>query len=162
MRTTRLVGATLIVKLVLGLFLLSAAGVAAQDACVLTVEPAEAPAGHEFVLSGTGYLPDKLVLQRGTNEPVTIQLSLGPADPFEIPIGSRTGDEGLWTATASVDGTDCEATATFRVTLQNTDMIDDLMSGSTGGGLPLIAYLLVIVGGFGIGALAARHLRLAN
>jgi hypothetical protein len=162
MRTTRLVGATLIVKLVLGLFLLGATSVAAEDACVLTVEPAEAQAGAEFVLSGSGYKPDQLILQRGTNEPVTIELDLPDADPFEIPIGSSTGDEGPWTATAVVDGTDCRATATFRVTLQNTDMIDDLMGSPSGSGMPLIVYLLVIVGGFGVGALAARHLRLAS
>jgi len=160
MRTKRIVGATLVVKLVMGLFLLAgASSVAAQDECVLTVEPAEAQAGSEFVLHGEGFTPDQLILQRGSNEPVTINLSLGDTDPFEIPIGSRTGDEGLWTATALVKGTECSATTNFRVTLQNTDMIDDLVSSPTGG-LPLIAYLLVIVGGFGAGALAARHLRL--
>lgn len=162
MRTTRLVGAIFVVKLFLGLMLISATSVAAQDACVLAVEPTQAQAGAEFVLSGSGYTPDQLILQRGTNEPVTIDLDLPDADPFEIPIGSSTGDEGPWTATAVVEGTDCRATATFHVTLQNTDMIDDLMASPSDGGVPLIAYLLVIVGGFSVGALAAGRLRLTS
>ena len=160
MRTTRIVGATLIAKLVMGLFLLAGAtAVAAQEECVLSVEPAQAEAGSEFMLSGAGYTPDKLILQRGNNNPVEIELDLGDTDPFEIPIGSRSGDEGLWRATVSND--DCEASATFRVTLKNTDMIDDLMASPAGGGIPPIAYLAVIVGGFGLGAIGARRLRLA-
>jgi hypothetical protein len=160
MRIKQIIGATLVAKLVLGVLLLvGTSSVAAAD-CVLTVEPDEAQAGSEFVLRGEGYTPDQLILQRGDNEPVSINLSLGDADPFEIPIGSRTGDEGLWTVTVTDASADCTATATFRVTLQNTDMIDDLVS-SPGGGLPLIAYLLVIVAGFGAGALAARHVRIA-
>ena len=162
MRTTRLLGGTLIVKLGLGLFLLAgASSVAAQEHCSLAVEPAEAQAGSEFVLSGSGYTPDVLMLQRGSSDPVTIDLDLADADPFEIPIGSRTGDEGLWTATVTVSGTDCEASAQFRVTLRNTDMIDDLVTSPAGGGIPPIVYLAVILGGFGVGAFAARQLRLA-
>ena len=121
-------------------------------------QPAQAEAGSEFMLNGAGYTPDKLVLQRGNNDPVEIELDLGDADPFEIPIGSRAGDEGLWRATVS--NADCEASATFRVTLKNTDMIDDLMA-SPAGGIPPIVYLAVILGGFGLGAIGARRLRLA-
>jgi hypothetical protein len=161
MRTTRLLGATLIVKLVLGLFFLVGVSSVAAAECALSVEPRAAQAGSEFMLTGSGYTPDKLVLQRGNNDPVEIELDLGDADPFEIPIGSRPGDEGLWRATVSVEGTDCEASATFRVTLKNTDMIDDLMASPAGGGIPPIAYLLVIVGGFGVGAFAARRWHVA-
>jgi hypothetical protein len=162
LRTTRLVGATLVLKFVLGMMLLvHASPAAAQEECTLDVRPRVAQAGTEFVLSGSGYTPDQLVLQRGSLEPVTIDLDLGNADPFEIPIGSRVGDEGMWTATVSVTGSECEATATFHVTLRNTDLLDGVLAGALGGDLPLVAYLLVIGGGFGIGALAARHLRVA-
>lgn len=162
MRTTRIVGATLIVKLVLGLFLVAGVStVAAQDECTLSVEPGEAQAGSEFVLTGSGYTPDRLTLQRGSSDPVSINLDLGDADPFEIPIGSRTGDEGVWRATVSVSGTDCEASTTFRVTLRNTDMIDDLLAAPGGAGIPPIVYLAVILGGFGLGIFGARRLRLA-
>lgn len=162
MRITRLLGATLIVKLVLGLlFVVGATTVAAQEDCTLSVNPAAAQAGSEFVLTGSGYTPDVLSLQRGSSDPVTIELDLDDADPFEIPIGSRPGDEGVWTATVSVSGSDCEASAEFRVTLKNTDMIDDLVASPAGGGIPPIVYLAVILGGFGVGAFAARQLRLA-
>lgn len=131
----------------------SVSTVAAQDECELAVEPAEALAGSQFVLKGDGYTPTQLTLQRETAEPVTFDLDLGDADPFEIPIGSKSGDEGLWTATVrSEDG--CVATATFRVALPSTDMIEDLLGGT--GRLPTAVYLLVMLAGFGGGVLIAR------
>jgi hypothetical protein len=155
----RLIGATMASVISLGLILgLSVASVAAQDECVLTVEPAEAPAGDQFVLSGSGYTPEKLSLQRGGGEPVTFDLSLGDADPFEIPIGSKTGDEGLWQAVAFDEDTGCNARAHFRVTLKQTDMIDDLLAAPAAG-LPAIVYLIVVIGGFGAGTLVARYAR---
>lgn len=158
MRITRLVGATLVVKLALGVFLLvGTSSVAAQAECSLSVEPAKAQAGSEFRLLGSGYTPDRLTLQRGDGEPVEIELDLGDADPFEIPIGSRSGDEGVWKATVSVAATECAASTTFRVTLKNTDALADL----AGGGISPLLYLAVVVGGFGLGALVGRRLNLA-
>jgi hypothetical protein len=160
MRTTRFVGATLVANLVLGLlFVAGAATVAAQEECTLTVEPRRAQAGSEFTLSGAGYTPDTLVLQRDDGEPVTIELDLNDADPFEIPIGSRSGDEGLWTATVSVTDTECSATTRFRVTLRDTAAADHVTTAA--GGISPLVYLAVILGGFGIGTLAGRRLRLA-
>lgn len=158
MRTVRLVGATLIVKLVLGLlFVVGASSVAASDECDVSVEPRKAQAGSEFTLRGSGYTPDTLVLQRSDGEPVTIDLDLGDADPFEIPIGSRTGDEGVWTATVSVSGTECEASTTFRVTLHDTATAGD----ATDAGISPLVYVAVVLGGFGIGTLIGRRVRLA-
>jgi hypothetical protein len=155
----RLIGAAISTTLMLGLLLVAAgAPVVAEDECVLTVLPAEAAAGGQFVLSGSGYTPEQLILQRGSAEPVTFELSLGDADPFEIPIGSKTGDEGLWQAVVVDSDTDCHAVAHFRVTLQSTDMVDDLLA-TPAGGLPIALYLLVIVGGFGAGTLVARLAR---
>jgi hypothetical protein len=153
----RLIGASMASILTLGLLLVVAvAPAAAQDECVLTVEPAEAPAGDQFILSGTGYTPEQLILQRGSAQPVTFDLSLGDADPFEIPIGSKSGDEGLWQAVVIDTDTGCRARAHFRVTLVPTDMVDDLLA-TPAGGVPMIAYLLVIAGGFGAGTLIARY-----
>jgi hypothetical protein len=155
----RLIGTALSSLLLVGLLMLgSAATVLGQDDCVLSVEPAQAPAGSQFLLSGTGYTPDRLILQRNDSEPVSFDLSLGDADPFEIPVGSKVGDEGLWTATVQVNETGCEAQAQFRVTLQPTDAIDDLLA-TPGGGLPMVAYLMVIVGGFAAGMMVARYAR---
>jgi hypothetical protein len=156
----RLIGISMTTLLALGLLFAAAVlPVAAQDEqCVLTVEPAEAPAGAQFVLGGTGYTPEQLILERGSAEAVTFDLDLGDADPFEIPIGSKTGDEGLWQAIVVDTDTGCRAGAEFRVTLQPTDMVDDLLATPVGE-LPIALYLLVIVGGFGAGTLIARYAR---
>jgi hypothetical protein len=155
----RLLGTSLVSALLLGLLMAgSVATVAGQEDCLLTVEPSEAPAGSQFVLSGAGYTPDRLTLQRESTDPVSFELGLGGGDSFEIPIGSKPGDEGVWRATVAVDETGCEGTATFRVTLQPTDMMDDLLAAS-GGGLPPFVYLLVVVGGFAAGTLVARYAR---
>ncbi|CAN5644802.1 hypothetical protein BH23CHL7_BH23CHL7_01320 [soil metagenome] len=156
----RLIGISLTTLLAIGLLLVAAVlPVAAQDEeCALTVEPATAPAGAQFVLGGTGYTPEQLILERGSAQPVAFDLNLGDADPFEIPIGSKTGDEGLWQAVVVDTDTGCHAGVEFRVTLQPTDMLDDLLA--TGAGeLPISLYLLVIVGGFGAGTLIARYAR---
>lgn len=135
----------------------SVSSVAAQEDCLLAVEPVEALAGSQFVLIGNGYTPSQLTLQRDTAQPVTFDLDLGDTDPFEIPIGSKSGDEGLWTATVTADD-GCVATTTFRVALPSTDMIDGLLSGS-GGSTPPAVYLLVVLAGFGGGVLVARYAR---
>lgn len=145
--------------LVLGALLLgSVAAVAAQEECAIEVEPKEGPTGTQFVLRGSGYTPDRLTLQRGSDDPVSFELELGDADPFEIPIASKPGDEGRWRATVVVSDTECEAQATFRVTLQPTDTLNELANRPSRG-VPPVAYVLVIVAGFAAGTLAARHVR---
>lgn len=135
-----------------------ASGVAAQGACELSVAPASGPAGTEFTLSGSGYTPDLLTLQREGQQAAQFDLDLGDADPFEIPIRSRAGDEGEWQATVAVTDTECAGTATFRVTLHDTDTIETLLA-SPAGGLPPIAYLIVVLGGFAGGLVIARRVR---
>jgi hypothetical protein len=159
MRTTRLVGSVLIVKLVLGiLFVAGASAAAASDECTVSVEPRKAQAGSEFRLSGSGFTPDTLVLQRGDGDPVTIELDLGDADPFEIPIGSRSGDEGVWKATVSVSDTECAASVRFRVTLHDTAAAD---AGGEPAAIHPLVYVAVILAGFSLGAFVSRRLRLA-
>jgi hypothetical protein len=150
-----------LVGVVVGLWL-AAAPVAAVEpgGCALSVEPRSGPAGSEFTLSGRGYTPTHVTLQKNGGRQTTVELDLGAADPFEIPIGSRTGDEGTWSATVFVEGTDCRATATFRVTLLSTDVVAELVGRSPGARLPLAAYLLVIGMGFGGGMLLSRRVRL--
>jgi len=128
--------------------------------CVLNVEPMVGQAGTQFNLSGEGYSPTQLTLQKNDGRETTVELELGGADPFEIPIGSSPGDEGRWRATASIPGTDCSATATFRVTLLDTAAPP---AGRRAGGpnLPLALFALVGLLGFGGGTLIARRLRLA-
>ena len=163
MRTRRLVGGSLVTSIVLALFavVLVQAAAAADAVCTLAVEPKTAVAGSEFHLLGSGFTPTELVLQKDGGQPVTIDLDLGDQDPFDIPIGSRKGDEGTWMATAALPGT-CSATVEFTATLENTDTIDDLLASTTAQGrVPLGLVMLVIAFGVGGGMLAAWRLRLA-
>ena len=138
-----------------------AGGAAAQVECTLTVEPEVAVAGSEFQLHGEGYTPTQLVLQKDGAEAVTIDLDLAGQDPFEIPVGSSIGDEGVWQATAELPGT-CSPSVTFTVTLQDTDAMSDVLEPSTTEGrLPVAIYLLIIAVGLGGGVLAGARLRLA-
>jgi hypothetical protein len=130
--------------------------------CELAVEPQSGPAGTQFTLSGEGYTPTHLTLRKDSGRETTVELDLGDAEPFEIPIGSQPGDEGLWTATAYIPGTDCSATTTFRVMLLDTATLASMSSTpADGGGLPLTVYLLIGLLGFGGGTLIARRVRIA-
>lgn len=156
MRMRRVVGAATATVIGLSLYLAALVPMAAgQSECVLSVEPSSAPAGSEFMLSGSGYTPTRLILQKGDGLPVTIGLQLGTEDPFQIPIGSSSGDEGVWLATAEND--DCSAEATFTVTLQNTDAIDDVLGSVGSAPLPTVFALVVIVGGFAAGMVLGRR-----
>jgi hypothetical protein len=154
----RLIGSFLAALMVM---LLQAAALApvsaAEGDCQLSVEPAFAPAGSQFQLSGSGYTPTQLTLQKEGDDAVTIDLELGDADPFELPIASRTGQEGRWTATATLPGV-CSPSVTFTVTLASTDAIDDLLSTSTSRRLPLAIVGLIIAVGLSGGVLIGRRL----
>ena len=145
--------------LVIGLLLLGtgAGPAAAEGDCDLSVSPRMAAAGREFTISGSGFTPARLILQRDSGAPVSFDLDLGDTDPFEIPIASKPGDEGLWQATVvAEDG--CQASVEFRVTLEPTDTLDDLIAAAPGSA-PLAVYLLVVVGGFAAGTLIGRYAR---
>lgn len=161
MRTRRLLGGSLIIALTFALYAVTLVPiVAAQTNCQLTVEPAVATAGSEFHLHGSGFTPTQLILQKEGGQPVTIDLDLGTQDPFEIPIGSHKGDEGKWTATAALPGV-CAPSVVFTATLESTDAIGDLLAPTSTGHLPLILVALMIVAGFGGGAVVAWQLRRA-
>jgi hypothetical protein len=162
MRTRRLVGGSVVIVLALALYFVALVQTAAaQGNCTLTVEPDTATAGTVFHLHGSGFTPTQLILQKEGGQPVTSDLDLGTQDPFEIPIGSRTGDEGKWTATAVLAGT-CSPSVMFTVTLESTDAISDLLAAPTATGhLPLGLVVLVIAAGFGGGAVVAWRLKRA-
>ena len=158
MKTRRFLGGSLVIALTLALYAAPLVpSAAAQSDCQLSVDPQTATAGSEFHLHGSGFTPTQLILQKAGSEPVTIDLDLAGADPFDIPVGSRQGDEGEWTATASLPGT-CSPSVVFTATLQSTDVLDDLLAPTAGGHVSLMLVLLITIAGFAGGAVAARRL----
>ena len=138
------------VAALLCLLALSATATLAEEvlSCSVQVAPRAAPAGSVFVFSGTGFKPTKMTLQKDHSEPIIHDIEVGDADPWEVTVRSRTGDEGTWTATFSDAVTNCEAKTSFRVTLSNTDALSDLKGTAGGGSQPLLLYLVVVVSGF--------------
>lgn len=159
MRSRWLVGGSVVIVMSLALCLGALVQTAAaQSECKLTIEPETAKAGTVFQLGGSGFTPTQLILQKDGNEAVTTDLDLGSQDPFEIPIGSHIGDEGRWSATASLPDT-CSPKVTFTVTLENTDAPYDMLAGrETTGHFPLMLVALIVVVGFGGGAAVAWRL----
>ena len=145
--------------LLLGAIGMGAASAAEPEECSVMVEPAAAPAGSQFRLSGSGFSPTHLTLRAGFGRETTVELQLDGADPFEIPVASSVGDEGAWTATVYVDGTDCQATASFHVTLLST-ADEALTRGFSRTVVPLPVVALLGLLGLGGGALLARRIRL--
>lgn len=143
------------------LLILSASATLAEEAlsCSVQVAPRAAPAGSVFVFSGTGFKPTQLTLQKGNSEPIVHDVSVGDADPWEVTVRSRTGDEGTWTATFGDPVTNCAAKTSFRVTLSNTDTASDLSGSNGGGSAPLLLYFLVVVVGFTGGLVIGRIVR---
>ncbi len=137
---------------------LSAGAVMAEDTttCAVDVEPQAAAAGSAFVFTGTGFKPTTLALQEEDGDPAVHDLDVGDADPWEVTVRSRAGDEGIWTATFSADA-ECSASAEFRVTLSNTDLVSDLVNPSPQQPTAWL-YLLVVVIGFSGGVLVARRI----
>lgn len=161
MRGHRIAKASFVIVLTLGVYLCGLVQtVAAQSQCQLSVDPTMAVAGATFKIHGSGFTPAQLILQREGGQPNTIDLDLKGADPFDIPIGSNKGDEGVWHATASLPGT-CSPSVVFTVTLQQTDTVTDavaLLTTQQNEHLPIGIYILVIAVGFSGGAFAAWKL----
>ena len=161
MRVKRLVGGTveaLIVVAIAALALLVPG--AAGASCELTVDPETATAGSVFTLHGSGFTPTELTLQRDGGAASTIPLDLGTADPFDIPIGSKTTDVGTWHATANEPGV-CSASTSFVATLAGTDtsVATVAVPNTADEQLPLGVYAVVIGLGLAGGAFAAWRLR---
>ena len=99
---------------------------AAPPDCSVEVAPRAGSAGTIFVLSGTGFKPTSITIRRGAADADPHAIDVGAADPWQISVRSRAGDEGSWTAELSSD--QCSAVAVFRVTLANTDVVSDAWS----------------------------------
>ncbi len=131
---------------------------AQPETCDVRVSPRAAAGGSVFVFSGSAFVPTELTLQKGDAEPISHDLNVGDADPWEVTVRSRTGDEGTWTATFSDPALDCTASVEFRVTLSNTDLIEDVVA-ATSSPAPVPLYVVVIVFGFAAGMLIGRRVR---
>jgi hypothetical protein len=156
----RISGAPLLGALVL--VCLASVHVMAADAdCVVTVDPQAAAGGSVFTFSGSGFQPQHMVLQKDEETPTTSDIDVAGADPWQVTVQSRNGDEGAWKATFDVDG-GCSVTVQFRVTLTDTDLIGSLLGGTPAGSLPALLFLLVAAGGVGGGLFLARRLAAAQ
>jgi hypothetical protein len=124
MRTTRLslTGVSIISLLMLALVAATPASAQEGADCVLKVRPGQGAPGSEFVFTGSGYQPDKLVLRREGGPTRTLELEPTEEDPFTIRILAGQGDSGVWKATA-IETDVCKASVTFSVGLPPTATI---------------------------------------
>jgi len=129
---------------------------AGPSECEVQVSPRAAPAGSVFIFSGSGYKPAELTLQKEDGAVVSHDLTVGDGDPWEVTLRSRIGDEGTWTANFVDPDHGCTATASFRVTLSSTDLIDDIAAATSAAPTPWLFYLAVVVFGFTSGLLMGR------
>ena len=152
-RLLRSMGASLLLLVVS-----SGSALAGDAGCEVQVSPLAAAAGSVFVFSGSGHSPTELTLQKEGSMKLDHDIDLGDADPWEVTVRSRVGDEGKWTAWFSNAETGCTTTVKFRVTLSSTDLIDDIVAATTElGSAPIGLYLAVIVVGFSGGLLIGRR-----
>src|SRR5687767_5514519 len=156
----RNLGAPLLGALVL-VCLLAVQVRAADGECVVTADPQAAAGGSVFTFSGSGFQPTHMTLQKDEETPTVSDIDVAGADPWQVTVQSRNGDEGGWTATFDVES-GCSVTVQFRVTLTDTALITDLLGGTPAGSVP--ALLLVLVAGFGVGGglFLARRLAAAQ
>lgn len=135
--------------------------------CNVTVDPISAVGGASFNFSGSGFVPTKMSLQKGTGAPIVNDLDLGGADPWQVAVQSRAGDEGTWTASFEAPGS-CTASVFFEVVLASTDAEVDVAAEAnatnpqptqpTQPSSPVMLYLLVVGFGFTGGVFLARRL----
>jgi hypothetical protein len=155
----RFIGATLESVILVGIAALSFLVPATAGAsCELTVEPEEATAGSVFHVQGSGFTPTELTLQHEGGKATTFPLTLGTADPFDIPVGSKQSDAGKWHVMASQPGV-CSAQATFVATMASTDSVAAAaVTSPHDQRQPPGVYVVVIGLGLVGGALAGRSL----
>ena len=150
----RALGALLVALLFVGTE--ASAVMAASPGCSVEAAPRAASAGTTFVISGTGFKPTSMTLHKGATDAGTRTIDIGTADPWQISVRSRPGDEGSWTAELSSD--ECTAVAEFRVTLANTDVVSDALSGGSQP-VPLAVAIMVLAAGLGGGVFLGRRFR---
>jgi hypothetical protein len=132
--------------------------------CAVTVDPPSAVGGTVFTFTGSGFLPTKLLLQKGDGSPISNDIA-PQGDPWTQTVQSAVGDEGGWTATfvqADGDTVGCAIAVHFDVTLTATDVISDLLSDQPQSSLP--ALFMVMLTGFGLvgGVFLSRRLGAAR
>ncbi len=115
------------------------------DDCTLSVKPRTGGPGTEFVFSGKGYAPARLVLKRDGGPTKTVQVTPDDSDDFTIRLVAGQNDTGAWTATA-IEPDVCRASASFRVGLPPTSTIegdDDGLRGAALAGFAALGVLFV-------------------
>ncbi len=100
----------------------------------MQVSPRSAPAGSQFVFSGSGFQPTQLSLIPKTGTRLAHNITVGSADTWQYKVRSLTGDKGMWVAVFTDPQTSCTAKAVFWVTAA-TD-------GSTGPAAAIFEQLL--------------------
>jgi hypothetical protein len=120
--------------------------------CSLDVKPKHGAPGTEFVFSGRGYAPTRIVLKRDGGPTKTVSVTPGDGADFTIRLVAGQGDAGTWKATAIEPG-GCKASASFNVGLPPTSTIggpDDgtrsaaLVGFAALGGLFVLASVVVL------------------
>jgi hypothetical protein len=121
--------------------------VAAQsgDDCVLSVKPKNGGPGTEFVFTGSGYAPTRIVLKREGGPSKTVEVTPGQADDFTIRLIAGKGDAGTWRATA-IEPDGCRASVAFSVGLPPTSTPGTTEDGRTPAlaGLAALGLLFVL------------------
>lgn len=125
------------------LFAVAATPVVAQDDCTLTVKPKSGSPGTEFVFSGSGYSPTRIVLKQPGGPTKTVSVTPGADDSFTIRLVAGQGDTGSWKATA-IEPEGCRASASFSVGLPSTATVDATDDGLRGAALAGFAALGVL------------------
>lgn len=120
----------------------SVSPVAAQDAddCVLKVQPRSGAPGTEFVFTGSGYTPARIVLKREGAPSKTVQVTAGDEDSFTIRLIAGPNDGGTWKATA-IEPDGCRAVVSFTVGLPPTSTMDAADDGTRSAALAGFAAL---------------------
>lgn len=127
---------------------ISAAPVAAQDDCSLSVKPKSGGPGTEFVFTGSGFEPSRIVLRQDGGPAKTVSVTPSGTDTFEVRLVAGKGDTGPWKATA-IEPDVCRASVSFSVGLPSTatvDPSDDGLRGAALAGFAALGGLFVAAG----------------
>jgi hypothetical protein len=140
------------------LMLVAVWSVVASPTCVVNVTPKAGVAGSLFTFHGSGFTPSQLSLGRASEE-ATVHKVTTTSDPWTVAVRTRPGDEGKWTARFS--SSDCAATASFTVTLTNTDAVDSESRAPAGSMSAALLFVVVSAGAAG-GVFLGRRLSAAT
>jgi hypothetical protein len=144
------IGRSLVLLPSLGLLALTlvAAPVAAQDDCTMSVKPKNGGPGTEFVFSGSGFEPSRIVLRQADGPAKTVTVTPSGTGDFEVRLVAGKDDTGAWKAIAIEPGV-CRASVGFSVGLPPTSTIgpsDDGLRGAALAGFAALGGLFVAAG----------------